>query len=525
MEQLRLEALSVEQKIGMTLVVRGYRDEEDRDFVYEMLRKKSIGGVQVACRPGCEEETARIRELAGYPVLICADMEKGFPASEYLIPSMMSLAAAGDEQLAYEFGCITAIEAKRHGYSVVWGPNVDLLPKDESCAGAVRRFGSDPERVSRLAEAIMRGYMDNGLFPTMKHYPGASDVCVDTHMMEGRSQLTREELFRRDLQPYLQAMRRSGLPGVMTKHTAVEAIDPDYPASLSRKVISLLRQEGFDGLITTDSFAMMGVLQKFGEEKIYGLAVAAGNDMVLPNYRIPFREAYGYMLKAYRDGVITPERLDEAVRRVLKAQEFTLRQAQRAELSEAQTDVVRQIIEKGVCALTDDGVSCALEGNKKRLFVVLYENAYRDDNGEINEITDPGAIGFADLPRIRSLIDGFFPGSEMIAINQFPSRKQVERVCYASTMAEEVVFLTYSMGGAYAAGYRLTEKIANTMLAVQPKLAAILHLGNPFAVECAPHTPRRIFAFGGTNGPELVLRVLAGTLTPQSGLPVELKEK
>ena len=81
------------------------------------------------------------------------------------------------------------------------------------------------------------------------------------------------------------------------------------------------------------------------------------------------------------------------------------------------------------------------------------------------------------------------------------------------------------MGGAYAAGYRLTEKIASTMLAVQPKLAAILHLGNPFAVECAPHTPRRIFAFGGTNGPELVLRVLAGTLTPQSGLPVELKEK
>ena len=91
MKGLNINELTLEQKIGQLFVVRNYVDEEDRAFVYEMLKKRAVGGIQVRAVPGCEEETARIREIADYPVLICADMERGFPASPYQIPSMLSL--------------------------------------------------------------------------------------------------------------------------------------------------------------------------------------------------------------------------------------------------------------------------------------------------------------------------------------------------------------------------------------------------------------------------------------------------
>ena len=314
MELLKLSEMSVEQKIGMLLIARGFRGDDDRAFIFEMLKKKSVGGIQVAVRPGCEDEIKRIQDAAGYPLLICADMETGFPMSKHHIPAMMSLAATDNEALAYEFGCITAIEAKKAGYNTIWGPVVDIIRH------SVRTFGADPERVARFGAAVARGYWDNGVFFTAKHFPGGRDVLVDTHMVDGESHLSEADIRSIDMLPYEKMLRDGILTGVMTKHVVLPQIDPVYPATLSKAQIDILRSTGFDGVVMTDSFAMMGILQKFSEETVYGTAVQAGNDMILPNYRISFRQAYDYLMRAYETGVITPERLNEAVRRILVAQ-------------------------------------------------------------------------------------------------------------------------------------------------------------------------------------------------------------
>jgi len=518
---LEFEKLTIEQKIGLLITVRGVRDEEDRAFLYEMLKKQAVGGVQIACKPGCENLIAEIKETAGYPILIGADMEKGFPLSESKIPSVMSLSATGNEELAYQFGCATAIEAKRYGYNMVWGPVVDLIAGDSLCR-VPRTFGDNKERTAKLAGAIMRGYRDNGMFFTAKHYPGGSDMAEDTHMMEGSSALTEQNLEDNDLYPYLEAMKCVGLPGVMTGHVLCSAVDPVYPATLSAPLISILRRAGFGGLILTDSFAMMGILQKFGEEKIYGMAIAAGNDMVLPNYRISFKMAYDYMYKAYVDGVITPERLDEAVKRVLKAQESTMKPAAYPELTQMHRDAVKQIARDGLCAITDPGVACKLDADKKRMFVVLCENMYQNEDGETYEITDPGSISSKDIPMVKASIKASFPDAEIQVISQFPSRTQIEKVCYASTKVEEVIFITYVTSDCYQASESLSEKIVNLMRAMNDKRAAHIHLGNPFALEDAPHFPRRIACFGGEDSVSLAVEALAGSFEPKGTVPVSL---
>jgi len=208
-ELLKLEELTLEQKIGQLLCVRSIRpikdgeeENENHKYVMEMLRKKCVGGIQVASLPGCEKEIANLREAAGYPVLICADMERGLRGSENSIPSMMSLGAANDTALAYDFGCITAIDAKKKGYSVVWGPVIDMIDGNGLCK-VPRVFSSDAEKVGEMGCAMMKGYLDNGLLATGKHFLFSGDSSEDTHMVEGVSHRSREELMAHEMKPYL----------------------------------------------------------------------------------------------------------------------------------------------------------------------------------------------------------------------------------------------------------------------------------------------------------------------------------
>ena len=86
MKELNINELSLEQKIGQLFVVRKLGDTTDpynREFVYEMMEKGCVGGIQVACDESCDEAIKEIKSHADYPLLICNDMEKGFPLSEY----------------------------------------------------------------------------------------------------------------------------------------------------------------------------------------------------------------------------------------------------------------------------------------------------------------------------------------------------------------------------------------------------------------------------------------------------------
>ncbi len=514
----KLASMTLEQKLGHVTVCRLVNPKRDMDdYFFDKLHRGCIGAIQGPTGADFADNILKIKAEAPNPILICADMESGFPRSERRLPLPMAIAAADNDELAYEFGRITGIEAKAAGFNLVWGPVVDLLPEDAQCK-VQRTLGGDPQKTARLARQIVRGYTDCGMMYTAKHYPDGSDVVLDSHLFSPVSALSEKELLEYDLVPYLELMKHENLAGIMSTHNKFPKIDPDYPASLSEKVISIIRRAGFDGMMITDSFAMMGIIDEFGEEGCVGRAIAAGNDLLLPNYRISYKQTMEYMENAYRNGVFSEERLNEAVRRVLEAQEKAAKPCPYTELSDFQLETLERINSDSVCEISDNVPP--LDRNAKHLFVVLKENVYeRGASGVTAEISPIRSWFPSDI--CETLMKDF-PNSVCVKICEFPNQDDMHDISYRASLCDDVVFVTFCKGACYTATDGFTERFIMLTRALKDRTAAILHIGNPFALEKLPHIPRKIIGFAGGECEKYALEILAGKREAKGKLPIDV---
>ena len=238
-----------------------------------------------------------------------------------LFPSAMGLAATDDEDFVYEAYLAVAKQNRAAGIRMLHTPCLDVNVNPSNPEISTRSFGDDPEDVARFGLAQMKAFRDGGIIATGKHFPGRGDSAVDVHFAMDVNRADRKRLEEVELYPY-RALIREGLPAIMTAHTIYEAIDPDKPASVSRRVVTgLLREEmGFEGVITSDAIGMHGVISRFSS---YGeacaAAIAAGNDLVLAKGdpgNVP--GAVEWIKRYVEDGRIPLEELDAHVRRVLK---------------------------------------------------------------------------------------------------------------------------------------------------------------------------------------------------------------
>ncbi len=520
MKELDIKELSVEQKIGQLLVVRGCNDEEDKKFIYEMIDKKAVGGVQMCFCDGYKDFMDEIKSRADYPILICADMENGYPGGKIKYPTAMGISSCGDPKIAYELGRITAIEAKKDGVNVAWGPVVDL-----SGNGAVNKnarcFGDDPKFVSEYANQMIKGFQDEGMIVTAKHFPGCCDVLVDTHMEKGDSNLTEKELLEKDIVPYLEAMKDVELSGIMTGHVLLKSIDDKYIASLSKKVIDIIRNQGFDGLIVTDSLAMMAVVQNYGDEASIGLSVAAGNDMVLPNYRLSFKESFDYLMKAYENKVFSEERLNEAVRRVLKAQKQTMKKASLTEPSKEMIELAENINCKCISETTAEGISFALSDKTTKHFVILCENEYPKDCQKINreiELGNSNSRASAEIRKEKLL--KAFENSTATVISEFPNNIEIEETCNMISKADETIFFTFCKTCCYLGTDGITERMEALMKANIDKISTVVHIGNPYEVKKFKNIKRIISSV--CDNDDYIIKILKGEKKAEGILPVNI---
>ena len=529
MKRLNIHELTTEQKIGQLLIICSSSYSRNREQAHQMLREKRLGGVQIpySIEGGVRHEADLVCELAGYPVLIANDMEGGCPGGEYRIPSMMALGMTGDEELAYQVGAVTAIEAKKMGYNTVWGPVVDLL--DGYGAFRVTRcLGEDPLFVGKMATAMLRGFHDNGMVTTAKHWPAPTDMREDGHMFAVESAFDAGELLEKTFSPYKYIMEQGELTGIMTTHTYCPAVDGEYPGTLSEKMVSIPRQQGFDGIIMTDSLGMTGLLKKYGKENCEGLAIRAGHDMLLIDGMSP-EEAFGYLMRSFEEGVFTEERLDEAVRRVLAAQERTLKPATATEVSDYQKACFDRIAKEGMGVVTAPDVSISLHTDARKLFVILVENLYHDQEGNVCESAVGGAVGIKEFRAIKEMILAWYPDSVVVLMDRLPTHSSIYRACKFATEVDEVIFVTNALLKAYGGSEDLTDHVLNCMRAIGDKLSAVIHLGNPFAAERMPYTPRLILSTGARcleDTVEYALAILSGEETPAGReLPIRLNLK
>lgn len=521
MEELKLNQLTLEQKLGQVICSRGYRDAEDKAFLLEMIRKKAIGGVQIAFDDNYQDFIREIQEAADYPILLYNDMERGFPKGQS-IPAAIALGAVNDPEIAYEAARITAIEAKAVGMNAVCGPVVDI-----SCPGALckvdRTFGDDTQTISRLGNAMIRGYQDEGMLVMAKHYPGGSDMTDDPHIRDGVSWLDEEQLLNKDLVPYVDAIRNNQLSGIMTGHVMFPKIDPVYPATLSAKLVSIIRKQGFEGLLITDSMAMMGICRKYGERDTLGMAMAAGHDMVLPSYRLTNKESFEALKEAYEKGVFTEAQLDASVARVLATQHKILKPATATALTEQQKQLMRELSGKILCATTRDGVPLALDSSKKKLFVLLCENEYRTASGISKEITVESGHTYLHALKTKELLLKEFPGCEVEIMQEFPNHGQIQTVCNRANYCDEIIFFTFVVCSSYYADESLTKRVEYLIKTLYDQVAAIVHVGNPYAVEPFQDAKRLLIGFAPEHCEAYAIQALKGEYVPPYTLPVHFR--
>lgn len=518
MKNLKLEDLSVEQKLGMVMCARSfsYTDETDVEFILNMIRNHGLGCVQVPYKK--PELVKKILEAADYPIIMVLDMEMGYPASELPPIPMMTLAACDNPEYYRSFARAVVADAKAAGCNGTWGPVVDIL-SGQNPIMVYRKFSDDPERVAAAAIEISQVFANNHFMSCGKHYPGGSGIGMDSHMTTSDSPSTEEELLTEKLIPYKRLMEKGLLPAIMPTHRVHTAVDPEYPASLSKKVIDLIRNIGFDGVSFTDSFAMMAILQKYGEDKVLGMAIAAGNDIVLPNYRKSTKESFQFLMQNYRDGLFTEERLNEAVGRVLALQAYLGEEPENPDLfTSKDLENYYNIAKDCITAVLDTGLDAALDlNNKDRLFVVLTEL----DRGDSEIVREMITRRWYHPDEIIKKISQEFPEAEIVTLSEFSTSKENEQVLLAAARHKEVVFVTFCNGQPYLGTdglTRRTEAVINSLV-LSGKLSTVLHFGNPFALQTLFHIPRKLFGYMMPQSQSYAIEVLAGKIPAKGTLP------
>ncbi len=325
-------------QLVMPWIPGSYASESDPDF-QELLSwvEEGLGGVciSIGVPDAYAAKLNRLQSRARVPLLVTSDFENGGPAMRlnhsYALPSLlpqgggtsfpptMAFGAAGDEALAFEYGRITAEEARAVGVHWLFAPVLDVNSNPENPVIGTRSFGEDPDAVGRLGTAFIRGARQGGALTTAKHFPGHGDTRTDSHIVLPVVAANRDRLARVELVPFRMAVD-AGVDAVMTAHVAVpNVLDDHRPATLSPHFMTeLLREEmDFGGILFTDALRMGAITGGYGAGESAVLALEAGSDILLVPADIG--ETVAQVIRAVESGRIRRERIDGSVRRLLEA--------------------------------------------------------------------------------------------------------------------------------------------------------------------------------------------------------------
>lgn len=522
MKELNANELTTEQKLGLLICADLTYQRQEIDLVIGMIREHKVGGVWIQPdRDGSSEILRRVLEAADYPILVFCDSELGF--AEARIPDVNAFSASRNgEKAAFAFGRKTASMLRNRGYNVICNPIIDLVENRRyPCGGNTRSFGPDKAVITRLGTALARGMREGGVLTVAKHYPFCrSSTPYDTHLREGFSTLTAEELCTDAMHAFRALMKEDLVDGIMTGHMRFPKIDPDNPTSLSRPVINIVRELGFDGFLMTDALNMMGILSKHGRREPVAKAIAAGNDIPL-NMGLSFKESYEGLCEAYAAGNVTDAMVDEALFRVLCAQHKAAMLPKQVSEHPEDVEEIARLSEDCISARVERGLKPDISREGKHLFTIV-TNERADDFSE--EYT-PGPREWFFPRRIARRLLELFPNSEVVFHPIYPEGVDNAPYIHKQREYDDVVFITYYQSAAYVGREILNTRIVDIMDALQStdRIVAHLHFGNPYVAADAPYVPRILLGYSSEACVMHALEILAGNAPTVGKCPYKIK--
>lgn len=263
-------------------------------------------------------------ERTGLKMFTCIDEEGGRVArignnSSFLVEAFPDMAYISGEANAYHVGDTIGAYLSKYGFNVDFAPDADVITNSENQVIGTRSFGTNPNIVSSMALSVAKGLNSHGVLATYKHFPGHGATVGDTHEGFAYTDKTLEELMKCELIPFKSAAD-NGIDMVMAAHISVpNVIGDNTPSSLSYRMITeVLKNElGYKGLIVTDALNMGAIANNYSSEDAAVMAVKAGNDLLL----MPkdFKSAAAAVIKEVRNGNISEERINESVRKIVRA--------------------------------------------------------------------------------------------------------------------------------------------------------------------------------------------------------------
>lgn len=385
-----LAGLPLEKRIAQLVtadVVGGYIADDDPRLARWLSLARDHGLGMFVFYGGTPRDVARLlnrlQKAAAIPLLISADFEGGpgqqvTGASEF--PANMAFAAAGSDDLMYRAAAAAAVEGRAMGIHLTYTPVCDIAWNPDNPAESVRSFGGDLDLLGRMVRAYVRGYHENGMLTSAKHFPGRGDVAnmpanpgwawIDKPAAEVESQ--EFAAFKRGID--------AGVDFVMTEHIAVPSVadGSELPASVEGKLVTgwLKGKLGFKGVVTSDDLWYDHVAARFGAEEVAVRAFEAGHDVILkPKDPVA---AIAALAAAVRSGRIAESRIDEAAKKILTLKArlglYKARFVDEARVGEfvgtaAHQALVQEVADKSMTMLKNDGVltvSAGKEGARRR---------------------------------------------------------------------------------------------------------------------------------------------------------------
>lgn len=295
------------------------------DMVKQALQEMPVGGILYSKPNFIDKDQVKrmlsdIQRYSHIKLILTCDEEGGRVnrlmstiGTAYVGP-MLSYKDQG-KTVAYDNAYRIAADMSSLGFNFDMAPVADVWSNMQNTVIGDRAYSDDFEQSASLIYSAVEGFHAGGVGTTLKHFPGHGDTSRDSHAGAVYITKTLEEIRKNELIPF-KAGIEAGSDMVMIGHLILTDAD-DQPAPFSYEIVTkLLRKElEFDGVVMTDSLQMKAMTDYYSSGEIACRAIGAGVDLLLCPQNLP--EAVSALENAVKEGIVSEQRIDESVRRIL----------------------------------------------------------------------------------------------------------------------------------------------------------------------------------------------------------------
>lgn len=329
-----IDKMTLDEKIGQLMII-GINGLTIDDHTKEMIEKYHIGGfILFKYNIADENQTLellnnlkKVNSTNPIPLFLSIDEEGGrvsrLPNSFIKLPAAKRIGDINDKDISLEYGKIIGKRLKTLGFNMNFGPVLDVNSNPENPVIGDRAFGSSSKTVVDNGIQVMKGIKSENIIAAVKHFPGHGDTNMDSHVDLPVIEKDLNDLQKIELVPFKESIKQ-GIDTIMIGHILFPKLDSQYPATLSKEVVTgLLREKlSYEGLIISDDMTMGAIIKNYTIEEAAIKFLKAGGDLLLICHGYENHvKIINRIKEEVNKGSISEDELDEKLYRIIQIKE------------------------------------------------------------------------------------------------------------------------------------------------------------------------------------------------------------